>query len=75
MAMRDEPKVGLALIESILSGGDLNDYHLAHAAIADLNRRMGNITEARSAYNMALSLVKQEPERRFLEMRLRELTE
>jgi RNA polymerase sigma-70 factor (ECF subfamily) len=75
VAMRDGAQTGLTLIDSILESGDLVDYHLAHAARADLNRRLGNTMAARSAYEKALSLVKQEPERRFLEKRLRELTE
>ncbi|MDR3615073.1 MAG: RNA polymerase sigma factor [Candidatus Obscuribacterales bacterium] len=75
VAMSDGPQAGLILIDSILERGDLVDYHLAHAARADLNRRMGNITAARSAYTQAISLVKQEPERRFLEKRLHELAE
>ena len=73
VAMRDGPSVGLALIDAILARGDLLDYHLAHAARADLSRRLGKTEEARAAYERALSLTKQEPERRFLEKRLREL--
>jgi RNA polymerase sigma-70 factor (ECF subfamily) len=73
VAMRDEPSSGLALIDAILARGDLTDYHLAHAARADLCRRMGRKAEARSSYDRALRLARQEPERRFLESRLREL--
>ncbi len=73
VAMRDGPSEGLALIDAILTRGDLLDYHLAHAARADLNRRLGNKEQARAAYERALSLTKQEPEQRFLEQRLREL--
>ncbi len=73
MAMRDGPSAGLALIDAILGRGDLSDYHLAHAARADFCRRLGRITEARAAYERALSLTEQEPERRFLERRLAEL--
>jgi RNA polymerase sigma-70 factor, ECF subfamily len=73
VAMRDGPSAGLALIDAILARGDLSDYHLAHAARADLCRRLGRIAEARIAYERALSLTDQEPERRFLERRLREL--
>jgi len=73
VAMRDGPLAGLGLIDAILARGDLADYHLAHSARADLYRRLGRTTEAREAYERALSLVRQEPERRFLERRLREL--
>jgi RNA polymerase sigma-70 factor (ECF subfamily) len=73
VAMRDGFVEGLALIDRILERGDLVDYHLAHSARADLCRRLGRIDEARSAYARALSLAQQEPERRFLERRLREL--
>ena len=58
---------GLALIDAIQ---DLNDYHLTHAARADLLRRLGRAKEARAAYERALKLARQEPERRFLERRL-----
>ena len=58
------------LVEAILARGDLDDYHLAHAARADLYRRLGQPDEAQAAYEQALSLVRQEPERRFLEERL-----
>jgi len=73
VAMRDGPLVGLILIDSILARGDLGDYHLAHSARADLCRRLGRTTDARAAYERALSLTRQEPERRFLERRLAEL--
>jgi RNA polymerase sigma-70 factor, ECF subfamily len=73
VAMRDGPAAGLALIDRILAQGDLADYHLAHAARADLCRRLGRMNEARDAYQRSLMLVKQDPERRFLEKRLREL--
>ncbi|MCB0265246.1 MAG: RNA polymerase subunit sigma-24, partial [Calditrichaeota bacterium] len=73
VAMRDNPAAGLALIDAILERGDLTDYHLAHAARADLCRRSGKTAEAIAAYNRALSLTRQEPERRFLEKRLSEL--
>jgi RNA polymerase sigma-70 factor (ECF subfamily) len=68
--MRDDPAAGLALIDAILDRGDLADYPLAHAARADLCRRLGRMVEARSSYERALGLAKQEPERRFLERRL-----
>jgi RNA polymerase sigma-70 factor (ECF subfamily) len=73
VAMRDGPAAGLALIDSILARGDLADYHLAHAARADMCRRLGRTAEARAAYERALGLAQQEPERRFLERRLAEL--
>jgi len=73
VAMRDGPSAGLALIDAILARGDLNDYHLAHSARADLCRRLGNTAEARASYGHALALTRQEPERRFLERRLAEL--
>ncbi|TAH35522.1 MAG: RNA polymerase sigma factor [Planctomycetota bacterium] len=75
VAMRDGPAAGLALIDAILARGELADYHLAHAARADLCRRLGRAAEARSAYMRALELTRQEPERRFLERRLRELAD
>jgi RNA polymerase sigma-70 factor (ECF subfamily) len=73
VAMRDGPAAGLALIDAILARSDLADYHLAHSARADMCRRLGKTAEARSAYERALDLTLQEPERRFLERRLREL--
>jgi RNA polymerase sigma-70 factor (ECF subfamily) len=73
VAMRDGPVAGLSLIDAILAAGELNNYHLAHAARADLCRRLGRTAEARSSYECALNLSQQEPERRFLERRLREL--
>jgi RNA polymerase sigma-70 factor, ECF subfamily len=73
VAMRDGPLAGLQRIDSILAQGDLTDYHLAHAARADLCRRLGRTSEARESYQRSLTLVRQEPERRFLEKRLREL--
>jgi RNA polymerase sigma-70 factor (ECF subfamily) len=73
VAMRDGPDAGLALIDAILARGDLVDYHWAHSARADLWRRKGNPEKARTAYEMALTLARQEAERRFLERRLAEL--
>jgi RNA polymerase sigma-70 factor, ECF subfamily len=73
VAMRDGYLVGLHQIDDILARGDLADYHLAHAARADLCRRLGRIDDARASYQQALALVKQEPERRFLQKRLQEL--
>jgi predicted RNA polymerase sigma factor len=73
MAMRDGPEVGLAHIDAVLAHGELADYYLAHAARADMCRRLGRIVEARSSYEKALALTQQEPERKFLEERLRQL--
>jgi RNA polymerase sigma-70 factor, ECF subfamily len=73
VAMRDGPSAGLTLIDAILARGDLTDYHLAHSARAELCRRLGRTGEARISYQRALGLTRQEPERRFLEQRLREL--
>jgi RNA polymerase sigma-70 factor, ECF subfamily len=73
VAMRDGPEAGLALIDAILQRGDLADYHLAHAARADLCRRLDRIGDAQIAYKQALALAQQEPERRFLRRRLQEL--
>ncbi len=73
LAMRDGPAAGLEPIDAILARGDLADYHLAHAARADLCRRLGRTDDARESYRRALALVRQEPERRFLDRRLREL--
>jgi RNA polymerase sigma-70 factor (ECF subfamily) len=74
VAMRDGPAAGFNLIEAILMRGDLRNYHLAHAVRADLCRRLGRTAEARTSYEKALSLTEQEPERRFLERRLNELS-
>jgi RNA polymerase sigma-70 factor (ECF subfamily) len=73
VAMHEGPAAGLALIDALLARGELHDYHLAHAARADLYRRLGRRQEARAAYEQAHALVKSEPERRFLEKRIREL--
>jgi len=70
VAMRDGPAAGLALIDTILERGDLRDYRLAHAARAELCRRLGRTAEARMSFERALALSRQEPERRFLEQRL-----
>ena len=75
VAMRDGPAAGLALIDTLLARGDLEGYHLAHAARADLCRRLGKRAEARASYQRALELALQEPERRFLERRLAELAD
>ena len=73
VAMRDGPQVGLELVDAILARGELGDYRLAHAARADLCRRLGRREDARAAYRRALQLARQLPERRFLERRLTEL--
>jgi RNA polymerase sigma-70 factor, ECF subfamily len=73
MAMRDGPEAGLELVDRVLEDGDLDAYHLAHAARADLLRRLGRPDAAREAYARALELARQEPERRFLAKRLLEL--
>ncbi len=73
IAMRDGPAAGLEHIDTILRRGELQEYHLTHAARADLLRRLNRRDEARAAYERALVLVKQEPERRFLTKRLAQL--
>ena len=73
LAMRDGPAAGLAVIDAILARGDLADYRLAHAARADLCRRLSMTADARRSYQRAFELTRQEPERRFIERRLREL--
>jgi RNA polymerase sigma-70 factor (ECF subfamily) len=73
IAMRDGPEAGLAQIDAILAHGDLADYYLAHSARADLCRRLGKTAEARSSYEKALALTQQEPERQFLQERIRQL--
>lgn len=73
VAMRDGPAAGLELIDAILARGDLTDYHLAHSARAEFARRLGRNADARSAFERALALARQEPERQFLQKRLDEL--
>jgi RNA polymerase sigma-70 factor (ECF subfamily) len=73
VAMRDGPAAGLRLIDAILDRGELTAYRLAHAARAELSRRLGRTAEARAGFERALALTKQEPERRLLERRLAEL--
>jgi RNA polymerase sigma-70 factor (ECF subfamily) len=73
VAMRDGAAAGLALINGILERGDLKDYRLAHAARAELARRLGLMDEARASFERALALTKGETERRFLERRLAEV--
>jgi RNA polymerase sigma-70 factor (ECF subfamily) len=74
IAMRDGPATGLAIMEELLADGKLNDYRFAHAARADMYRRLGRVEEARSAYESALALTSQEAERRFIAGRIAELT-
>ena len=74
VAMRDGPAAGVALIDAILARGELGDYHLAHSARAELCRRLGRIDDARASYERAISLARQEPERRFLQEKLDNLT-
>jgi RNA polymerase sigma-70 factor, ECF subfamily len=73
VSMRDGPASGLALVDAILARGQLDAYHLAHAARADLLRRLGRAPEARASYRRALELTRLEPERRFITRRLDEL--
>jgi RNA polymerase sigma-70 factor (ECF subfamily) len=73
IAMRDGPEAGLAQIDAVLEGGELAEYYLAHSARADMYRRLGRPAEARSAYEKALALTQQEPERQFLQERIRQL--
>jgi RNA polymerase sigma-70 factor (ECF subfamily) len=74
IAMRDGPAAGLELVDELLARGELAEYHLAHSTRADLCRRLKRTTDARASYERALELARQEPERRFLERRLAELT-
>jgi RNA polymerase sigma-70 factor (ECF subfamily) len=73
IAMRDGPEAGLAQIDAVLEHSELADYYLAHSARADMCRRLGRTAEARSAYEKALALTQQEPERQFLQDRIRQL--
>jgi RNA polymerase sigma-70 factor (ECF subfamily) len=73
IAMRDGPEAGLAHIDAVLEQGELAEYYLAHSARADMYRRLGRTAEARSAYEKALALTQQEPERQFLQERIRQL--
>ncbi|MGO8759260.1 MAG: RNA polymerase sigma factor [Terracidiphilus sp.] len=73
IAMRDGPEAGLTQIDAVLEQGELANYYLAHAARADMCRRLGRTAEARSAYEKALALTQQEPERQFLKERIRQL--
>ncbi len=73
VAMRDGPEAGLAQIDAVLEHGELANYYLAHSARADLCRRLGRTAEARASYEKALALTQQEPERQFLQERIRQL--
>jgi RNA polymerase sigma-70 factor (ECF subfamily) len=73
IAMRDGPEAGLTHIEAALEHGELANYYLAHSARADMYRRLGRTVEARSCYEKALALTQQEPERQFLQERIRQL--
>ena len=73
IAMRDGPEAGLAHIDAVLQHGELANYYLAHSARADMYRRLGRTAEARSSYEKALALTQQEPERQFLQERIRQL--
>src|SRR6202451_1663668 len=73
IAMRDGPEAGLAHIDAVLEHGELANYYLAHSARADMCRRLGRTAEARASYEKALALTQQEPERQFLQERIRQL--
>ncbi|MDE1178166.1 MAG: RNA polymerase sigma factor [Edaphobacter sp.] len=73
IAMRDGPEAGLTHIDAVLEHGELTNYYLAHSARAEMYRRLGRLDEARSAYEKALALTQQEPERLFLLERIRQL--
>jgi RNA polymerase sigma-70 factor (ECF subfamily) len=73
IAMRDGPEAGLAHIDAVLEDGELANYYLAHSARADMYRRLGRTAEARASYEKALALTQQEPERQFLQERIRQL--
>jgi RNA polymerase sigma-70 factor, ECF subfamily len=73
IAMRDGPEAGLTHIDAVLEHGDLANYYLAHSARAEMCRRLGRTAEARSSYEKALALTQQEPERQFLQERIRQL--
>ncbi len=74
VAMRDGPTAGLAIVDALLDRGELANYHPAYAVRADLNRRLGRSHEAAESYRRALTLARQEPERRFLKRRLAEIS-
>jgi RNA polymerase sigma-70 factor (ECF subfamily) len=74
VAMADGPQSALTLIDELTASGELDGYHLLHAARADMLRRLGSNREAAESYKLALTLVSNDSERRFLERRLREVT-
>jgi RNA polymerase sigma-70 factor, ECF subfamily len=74
VAMRDGPAAGLALVDAILGRGELREYRLAHAARAELCRRLGKTADARASFERALELTRQEPERRFLHKRIKDVS-
>ncbi len=73
IAMCEGPEAGLTDIDAVLEHGELANYYLAHSARADMYRRLGRTAEARSSYEKALALTQQEPERQFLQERIRQL--
>lgn len=73
IAMAHGPRAGLAIIDELAASGELDEYHLLHAARADMLRRLGSNAEAAESYELALSLATNDSERRFLERRLREV--
>ena len=73
IAMCEGPESGLKHIDAVLEHGELTNYYLAHSARADMYRRLGRSAEARASYEKALALTQQEPERRFLQERIRQL--
>jgi RNA polymerase sigma-70 factor (ECF subfamily) len=73
LSMRDGPRAGAEALESLLARGELDGYHLAHAARGDMYRRLGDAATARASYERALTLARQGSERRFLERRIAEL--
>ena len=73
LAECEGPEAGLAHIDAVLEQGELANYYLAHSARADMYRRLGRTDEARSSYEKALALTQQEPERQFLQERIRQL--
>jgi RNA polymerase sigma-70 factor (ECF subfamily) len=72
--MRDGPEAGLEMIDRILSRGELSKYHFAHSARGELLRRAGKLSDALTAFQQAFALARQEPEKRFLAARIKELT-
>lgn len=73
IAMHEGPEAGLQQIDELLKRGELTDYHLAHSARAELCRKVGSVEKARTSWERALALAQQDPERRFIEQKLREL--